>query len=191
MRFPARPFYSSTRFYLLLGSCSLQLKLVRARNIKAHKTLGWFGLALGTAIPIIGIATAYVMIRMEVRQGLVFVKPLFIVAIQDMLTFTSAFALAFWWRRKPEFHRRLMFVATCALTSAAFTRIPWVPSGWFYAGVDCLILFGVVRDLFTIKRIHPDYLFGLPVVMAGQITAMHILATKWTPWMNIVNALFT
>ncbi len=102
---------------------------------------------------------------MEVRQGLTFVALFFTVSVQDMISF----GLAFWWRTRPEFHRRLMFVATCALTSAAFARIPWVPGRWFYTGVDCLILLGVVRDLMTMKRIHPVYLWGLPLMMLGQI----------------------
>lgn len=130
-----------------LIAAGLQSALVRTRKVKMHKMLGWFGLALGSAIPVVGIATALVMIRMEVRQGLTFVAPFFTISVQDMISFGVTFGLAFWWRTKPEFDRRLMFVATCALTSAAFARIPWVPGRWFYAGVDCLILLGVVRDL--------------------------------------------
>jgi len=188
---PAILFFHAILFAAWVVLFTIQAALIRTRNIKAHKAVGWFGLALGTAIPFIGIATAYFMIRMEVRQGLAFIKPFFIVAVHDMLAFAVAFALAFWWRRKPEFHRRLMFVATCALTSAAFARIPWMPNSWFYAGVDCLILFGVVLDLLTMKRIHPVYLYGFPTMIAGQIIAMYILTTRWLPWMKIVNALFT
>jgi hypothetical protein len=55
--------------------------------------------------------------------------------------------------------------------------------------VDLLISIGIVRDLFTIKRIHPVYLYGLPVMMVGQIIVIYILTTKWTLWMKIVNAL--
>lgn len=169
---------------------TVQSALVRTRKVKVHKTLGWFGLALGSAIPVAGIATALVMIGMEVRQGLTFIAPFFAVAVQDMISFGVTFGLAFWWRAKPEFHRRLMFMATCALTSAAFARIPWVPGRWFYAGVDCLILLGVVRDLMTMKRIHPVYLWGLPLMMLGQIATMYVMVTKWPPWMKVVNAIF-
>ncbi len=56
---------------------AVQSALVRTRRVKVHKMLGWFGLALGSAIPVVGIATVLVMIRMEVRQGLTFVAPFF------------------------------------------------------------------------------------------------------------------
>ena len=42
-----------------------------------------------------------------------------------MTAFTVPFALAVYWRRKLEFHRRLFLIATCALTSAAFARLPF------------------------------------------------------------------
>jgi len=42
----------------------------------------------------------------------------------DMVVFTIAFALAVYWRKKSEFHRRLILIACCALTAAAFGRFP-------------------------------------------------------------------
>ena len=41
-----------------------------------------------------------------------------------MTSFTVLFWLAIYWRKKPEFHRRLVLIATCALTSAGFGRWP-------------------------------------------------------------------
>lgn len=45
-----------------------------------------------------------------------------IVPLFDMLAFGVYFALAVLWRKKPELHRRLIFVATCVLLYAAFGR---------------------------------------------------------------------
>jgi hypothetical protein len=39
-----------------------------------------------------------------------------------MVCFTLPFALAIRWRNRPAYHRRLLLVATCALTAAAFGR---------------------------------------------------------------------
>jgi hypothetical protein len=41
-----------------------------------------------------------------------------------LTSFTIPFVLAICWRRKPELHRRLMLIASCALTAAAFVRFP-------------------------------------------------------------------
>ena len=43
-----------------------------------------------------------------------------IVPLFDMFCFTIPFALAILWRQQPEFHRRLILMATCALTAARF-----------------------------------------------------------------------
>ena len=80
-----------------------------------------------------------------------------------------------------------MFLATCALTIAAFNRFPAsiVPDNWGYAGVDALILLGVGRDLFVTKHIHPVYLYGLPLIILGQAVTMYIYLTKDPEWMVI------
>jgi hypothetical protein len=41
----------------------LQSALVRTRNVRIHKTLGWFGVALGATIVVLGIFTALTMGR--------------------------------------------------------------------------------------------------------------------------------
>jgi hypothetical protein len=60
--------------------------------------------------------------RDQLRMGRVeadLMIPLF-----DMVAFPSAFALAIYSRKRPEFHRRLKLIAACALTAAAFGRFP-------------------------------------------------------------------
>lgn len=95
-------------------------------------------------IPFVGIATAIAMMRLRMREGRADAAQFLIVPLFDMLAFSIAFGLGFRWRKKPEFHRRLMLIATCSLTAAAFGRFPDVimPHNWFYAGVDVLILLG-------------------------------------------------
>ena len=46
----------------------VQSALVRTRNIKLHRQLGCFGLALGVAIPVVGIATTIAMGRLRLHR---------------------------------------------------------------------------------------------------------------------------
>lgn len=142
----------------------LQSTLVRTRNVKLHRQLGWFGLALGISISVVGVATAIAMMRLRLREGRADAAQFLIVPLFDMLVFSLAFRLGFCLRKKPEFHQRLMLIATCSLTAAAFGRFPTtlLPKNWFYAGVDALILLGMTRDLLAAKRIHAVYLYGSP-----------------------------
>jgi hypothetical protein len=169
----------------------LQSVLVRTRNVKVHRKLGWFGLAMGVAVPIVGVATAIMMTRLRIRQGVADAAAFMIVPLFDVLAFSVSFVLAFYWRTRPEFHRRLMLIASCALTAAAFGRFPraLVPAHWFYAGVDLLILLGIVRDLIVTKRVHPVYLYGLPLMMLGQVVATYTFVKALPEWLGIARAL--
>jgi hypothetical protein len=164
-----------------------QSALVRTRNVKVHRRLGWFGLALGILIPIVGSTTAIVMTKFRIREGSTDAAAFMVVPLWDMVAFSVAFAFAFYWRTKPEFHRRAMLMATCALTAAAFGRLLSIYG--FYAGVDALILLGVVRDLLVTKRVHPVYLYGLPLMMLGQLAAVSTVVTNWPAWLRLAHTL--
>lgn len=169
----------------------VQSALIRARNVKLHRQLGWFGLGMGISISFVGVATAVAMMRLRMREGRADAAQFLIVPLFDMLAFSVAFGLGFCWRRKPEFHRRLMLIATCSLTAAAFGRFPitLLPKNWFYAGVDALILLGIMRDLLVAKRIHAVYLYGLPLLMLGQAATIYALVSRWPVWTRIAHAI--
>ncbi len=166
-----------------------QSALIRTRNVRGHRKLGLCALALAIAIPIVGIATAVAMARFNTQHGSTDATEFLIVPFFDMVAFTIVVGLAIVWRRKPEYHRRLMFLATCALTIAAFGRFPAsiVPDNWGYAGVDALILLGVGRDLLVTKHIHPVYLYGLPMMILGQALTMYIYLSKEPDWIVIAH----
>ena len=44
----------------------LQSTLVRTHNVGLHRKLGWFGVALGITIPVLGISTAITMARLRI-----------------------------------------------------------------------------------------------------------------------------
>lgn len=167
----------------------IQSALVRIRNVKLHRKLGMCGLAIGIAIPVVGIATGIVMGRFNAQLGVADAAQFLVVPIFDMLAFSIVFALAFAWRGGPEFHRRLMLVATCGLTIAAFNRFPSMPLNWGYAAVDTLILVAVARDLIVIGRIHAVHLYVLPTIVLGQLATMYIYLSAAPWWVAIANRL--
>ena len=170
----------------------LQSALVRTRNVKVHRSLGWFGAGFGALIPVVGVATAIAMGRFDIRQlHQNHVEMDLMIPLWDMVVFTTAFGLAIYWRGKPEYHRRLVYMATCALTAAAFGRFPayLLNPNFFYAGVDLLILFGVVRDWIASRKIHPVYLYALPLLIAGQTLVMYTNTHDLAYWFRIARDL--
>jgi hypothetical protein len=171
-----------------------QSVLVRTHNVRVHRQTGWFGVALGVAILFVGISTAITMARFKILYlhstdaDSFLVVPLF-----DIICFIIPFALAIYWRKRPEFHRRLLLMATCALTAAAFGRFPAsiLSPNWFYAGVDLLILLGVVRDLIVNRRIHQVYRYGLPAIILGQIIVTYTFTHNSPFWLKIAHAILS
>ena len=160
----------------------VQSGLVRTGNVRIHRALGWFGVALGVAIPIIGTLTAVTMRRFDLLDpDLARRAPLLRTALLDVTSFTIPFALAIYWRTQTELHRRLMLIASCALTAAAFVRFPATFHAWpwFYVGVDLLVFLGVLRDVIVSRRVHPVYVCVLPVLILAQFTVMDTILHFW------------
>ena len=168
----------------------VQSGLVRAHQVALHRRLGMSGLALGAVLPLLGLATVIAMKKWESQREAVNSAALAI-SINDMLSFAVAFGLAVYWRRKPELHRRLMIIASCCLTVAAFARFPsyLVPKLSWYAYVDALIVLGMLRDLVMSGSIHVVYRYALPCVMAGQALAMYLLLAAPQAWVSFTGAL--
>jgi hypothetical protein len=170
----------------------LQSILVRSRRVSWHRRLGWFGAALGAVIPVLGTATAIAMAHFnatQLHQGRV--EQDLMIPLWDMVAFTVAFALAILWRKKPEVHRRLVLVATCVLTAAAFGRFPayLLNPTFFYAGVDVLVLFGALRDWSVERRVHPVYLVALPLLILGQTVVVYTNLHDLRYWLVIAHAI--
>lgn len=175
-----------------------QSALVRTHHVKLHRLTGWFGAGLGVLIPVLGISTAIVMHRFlfihfhaaAIRFPPTPANPAFFsIQALDMLSYTAFFWLAIYWRKKPEFHRRLVLIATCVLTDAGFARWPITPHHWFYVGVDALILLGIARDLIVNRRIHVVYRYALPVLVVCQVFAEQLWLHQPAWWMRITHAI--
>jgi hypothetical protein len=172
----------------------LQSALIAVNNVKLHRKVGLFGFALGVAIPIMGMATTIVNMRFSKLNSRLDPAPFIALSLNDMIQFSVFFGLAIYWRKKSDFHRRFMFIATCSLTSAAVLRLLMItdlksPINWIYVGVDALILIGVARDWVVGRRIHPAYLYSLPVIVLSQWFAVHLYLSGSPTWVAIADAL--
>ena len=168
-----------------------QAALAQVRRVSWHRRLGLAGFALGCVMPMVGIETALAMTRLHIFEGNRNEESALIVPFFDMLAFAVLFGLAACWRRRPEYHRRLMLLATCGLTVAAFARFPrWLmPYPAWYVAVDALMLTGPVHDWVTLRRVHPVYLYGVPALALGQAATMWIYLGASPGWTRIARAL--
>ncbi len=168
-----------------------QSALVRTHNVKWHRFFGWFGAALGAVMVPLGVVTSIIMGRFDTYQkhepG---ADAFLIVPFYDMVAFAAFFGLAVWCRKKPELHRRLIFIATCGLLDAAFGRYDYIFNhGLFFWCLDGVILLGVLRDVIVNRRIHKVYLYALPslIVIQAFVTYTWLGASGW--WVHIGRAI--
>jgi hypothetical protein len=107
-----------------------------------------------------------------------------------MLVFGSCIALAIYWRTKPEYHRRLIFIASCGLMDAAIGRFDfWFNHSIFYAGLDLLIVLGMMRDWFVEGRVHKVYLYAMPPMIVLQSLAVYAWRVNPVWWQGITHAI--
>jgi len=108
----------------------------------------------------------------------------------DMVIFSVLVGLAIYWRRKPELHRRLLFLGTCALLDAPFGRFDYLFNhSLFFLALDAVILLGVARDLLVNRRIHIVYRVALPSLVVLQALMVYLWRGAPAWWSNIGQAL--
>jgi len=83
----------------------------------------------------------------------------------NLLAFGILVAAAIYFRARSEFHKRLMFLATINLLSAAIQRLPldFIDSGGLLAVfglLDLFIVVCVVYDTLRHRRLHPAFAWG-------------------------------
>jgi hypothetical protein len=168
-----------------------QSALVRVRKVSWHRLFGWFGAGLAAVMVPLGVTTAIVMARFDTfRLHQTGADAFLSVPFYDMLTFGTLVSLAILWRKRPEFHRRLIFIATCGLMDAALARFDFIfDNNLFYPGIDLIILLGVARDLFVEKRVHKVYLYALPLLIALQSLSLYMWRHNPAWWQGITRVI--
>jgi hypothetical protein len=84
----------------------------------------------------------------------------------------------FSYRRRPDIHKRLMLLATISILAAAIARLPFafiqqVGPLAFFGLTDAFVLFCVLYDLVTLRRIHrASVLAGLLIVASHPLRMM-------------------
>lgn len=201
---PPRPFLLYVHGAVFFGWVLffvLQSALVRMRMVRWHRRIGWFGAGLGAAMFVLGVSTAVTMERFnKVVLHARHPEANLLISFFDITAFTIPFVLAIYWRKRPEFHRRLQLMACCALTAAAFGRfVPWPLragmihgptalgiAGWttLYAGVDALILLAAARDLVVNRRVHAVYSYGLLTFLVCQSAVLYTVVHRSAWWLK-------
>jgi hypothetical protein len=168
-----------------------QSALVRVRKLSVHRALGWFGAALAATMVVSGSIVSVVMVRFDMTvlhlKGVAsFLSVLWCV----LILFGTCMALAIYFRKRPQYHRRLVFVASCQLMQAAFVRFHYIGHhDLFYPALDVLIVAGMLRDVVVDGRVNKIYPYVFPAMIVLQAWATYLERGKPSWWQAATQAI--
>lgn len=146
---------------------------VDAGRIARHRALGWLALGWATLMVPVGIATTCMTIASHRTPP--FFEPAFFLTLDPVtvVTFYGFILAAIALRGSPDWHRRLMLVATITLTNPPLGRLVPMPlTGgemglWVILLVQMLAYFlpAVVHDRRTLGRVHPALVWGIAITL--------------------------
>lgn len=179
-----RPYYTTAPLMPLLHLHGLvftswlvlfvtQTTLVAAHRTDIHRRLGIVGGVIAVLMILIGPTTAII----RAKQGATpapDISPLsfLVVPLGDIFVFAVLVGAGFYYRRRPDVHKRLMLLATISILAAAIARLPFaiMKAGppVFFGLTDLFIVACVLYDLITLKRIHRTTALAGLFIVASQ-----------------------
>jgi hypothetical protein len=189
----------------------LQTWLVASGRPARHRDIGLFGIALATTMTIFGVVAAIDQTRRAAAIGSLDAGLRFmILPIAQVVLFAIMFTVAMVNIRRPEWHKRILIMATAMLMEGPFGRfltfyfifhgtLP-VPAGMpspppplepqpFLAVLDLFILVPALYDWRTRGRPHPAYVLG-----GGAIILMRLIRpalSLTSAWYAIASWIFS
>jgi len=160
----------------------IQTTLVAAHRTDIHRRLGILGGVIAALMIVIGPTTAVI----RASQGATpvpGVSPLsfLVVPLGDMRVFAILVGAGFYFRRRPDVHKRLMLLATVSILAAAIARLPFAimqagPPA-FFGFTDLFVLACILYDLITLKRVHRATALGALLIIASQPLRLMLAGT--------------
>jgi hypothetical protein len=99
-----------------------------------------------------------------------------------LLLFAGFVAAALVLRRRPDYHRRLMLLATVSIIPPAIARLPWVDfRAPLAVGLSLsFVVAGAIHDLRVRGRVHPAYVWGgLALVASAPLRFLLGQSNAW------------
>jgi uncharacterized membrane protein YozB (DUF420 family) len=151
-----------------------QTTLIATKRIRTHMRLGIAGMVLAVLMVLIGSITAIIRAKIiVVPPGAGSPLSFLTIPLGDMLVFAILVGSAFYFRRRPETHKRLMLLATIGILPAAVARLPFAfilqygPLAFFGLS-DLFIVPCLIYDLITRGRPHRATVLGGALIVLSQ-----------------------
>jgi len=181
-----------------------QTAWIASGRVAAHRAWGLFGISLFSVMVCSIVVLKITMMRLDDAHGFGDAGRRFAaIAIGALPLMIGVFALAIANVRRPEVHKRLMYVLMAGAMVPALARVfltLFAPAGAMAGGpppafvaipptlvASLLIVVGIVHDWRTLGRPHPVYVYGFVAVLASNGLSVALAGTD--SWMAIARSL--
>jgi hypothetical protein len=174
-------FLSWTLFLLL------QAWLVVRGHTATHRSIGFLGVSLATAMVIFGFIVSLVANAERMEAGeTARAYDLGFSNTFALIAFAAMVAIAIQKRRRPASHMRLMLFATCMLLNPPVGRLyrpmfaPSPPPPWLvFATIDAILFACVLHDWRALRRVHPVTVGSGLALLAFQVLRFPLPGMAW------------
>ena len=169
-----------------------QATLAARGRLSLHMRVGKYVFTYGIGVALVGVIATLAAFEMHLLAGnSQRARDLLFIGLTDMLTFLPFLVAAWFYRRKPEFHKRLIIVATCILLIAPVHRMSWFLGGPPPPVVPVLLIWlapicaGMIYDFVTRRIVHPVYLIGILAIVFMKFGRMPMYRSE--TWNSIAD----
>ena len=166
----------------------VQSGLVAVHRIQWHRRLGVFGAAWAVLVVIFGTTTTIHAAVREVRGHTAFARPQVVITSLDlvqMVLFAGLVFIAIRWRRRTDYHRRLMLLTIACMLPDALARLPvsfmtsedFMKNVFILMGIDAFVILCVGIDTILHRRLHPAFGWGALAILGAFHVAFHFVNT--------------
>jgi hypothetical protein len=181
----------------------MQTALVAAGRTPAHRNWGMVGVSLFSVLVSVIIVTKVTLMRIDELRGFGIETRRFAAVVFGALPLMiGLFAFAIANVRRPEIHKRIMFVLMAGMMTPAVARLfltflappgaadspppPFVSIPPAIVGVLCVVA-AMIYDWRTIGRPHRVYVYGIILLIVQPIAAVLVANTEW--WMAVASSI--
>ena len=182
-------------FFSWVSLLVAQALLVRTNRTGLHRRIGWVAPPLAVAMAASGVGVGLHAVGRDLAViGEASYSQL--IGVLTSMTFLLAYVgIAIAMRKRPDWHKRMILLATIAILWPAWFRfrhfMPWVPKPEIWLAIvlaDSLIVAAMIRDKLALGRVHPAYwIFG------SALIAEHVLEAIFydtAPWRGSAKAIY-
>ena len=179
-----------------------QTSLVASGNVRLHQSVGLIGIALFSVMCCSIVATRLILLHGEIQQGYGDTARRFsAIALCSLPLLAGFFIAAIANVRRPEIHRRLMYLLMVGLMIPAIARVFLVllqPAG--ASGppptlvlvpptltAALLIVPAIIRDRRLLGRVHPVFIYGSLTLVLWTLAIVPFASTR--AWLAVIRTL--